>query len=230
MAKTDEEDKVLVREYLASAGLELEDVPESTVQRCDLHAVDGEHARYLFEVKGFHDAIALGSALRNGKDYSESLSFDTARKVQSGIHEAMKQLESTAQKGTNELRFLALLVRSKYDMKVFFQQIVGSFTVNGVSSSVRSLRGRTTTSSAFISHTARSSVIELLWLVHLLSTQKAPPYSSTIITLASRERGRRCLLAPSREQRATSRPWKAKDFSSRTAILTESANRKCWST
>lgn len=120
MSKRDENDKRLVCEILEKAGLRVEHVPQSRTQSCDLRAKSGKQENYLFEVKGFHDSKALARALRSGKDYSEALAFDTARAVQAGIREGIKQLESTARKNADELRFLALLVRSKFDAKVVF--------------------------------------------------------------------------------------------------------------
>ena len=126
MSHTDEDDKRLVCNILKEAGLEAEEIPEAKTKRCDLRAKASDQEHYLFEVKGFHDDERIATTLRDGAAYENSLSYDARNTVESAIHEAVKQLESTARKDTDQLRVVVLLVRSKNDHDVVLQQILGT--------------------------------------------------------------------------------------------------------
>lgn len=124
MPKSDATDTGLIRAALVKAGLTVADVPEGKDESCDLRATDVAHEGYLFEVKGFHDDEEIPPVLRRGDLYEKSLPFDKGNAIEVGLDKATSQLKSTAAGFPDYLRLVALLVRSRYDQKVKYHQIL----------------------------------------------------------------------------------------------------------
>jgi hypothetical protein len=123
---SDAEDRRIVSQILAQAGIAAEPIPESSSKRCDLCAKDTEGGLYLLEIKGFHDDEAIVKTLDEGKVYSKVPHFDWSNAVDAAVKEAVHQLNSTARTVDGPLRIIAFVICTTFDADLVFQQILGT--------------------------------------------------------------------------------------------------------
>jgi len=92
---------------------------------CDLRATSGQNDKYLFEVKGFTTPMPSRQHYETARTMRNP--WRSTALEQSKRESITRSTNCTQRRGegADELRFVALLVRSKYDPEVVFQQILG---------------------------------------------------------------------------------------------------------
>lgn len=125
----DERDKDVVSEFLERAGLRVTSLssgPSVQSERCDDLLAEDECAKYLIEVKAFHDEDEVKREIGAGRIFETVRQHVYRKRVSKEIHKADKQLRGTARDHVGHFLLVALISRSKYDAHFMSEQIIGT--------------------------------------------------------------------------------------------------------